>query len=132
MTRPRTGTLRYEARPISLNASYGHHRRQRTEHVQEWRDTFAMLAQTVPRADRNLEAVYVEVRCGMSGKTQDIGNCYTSAKAAIDGLVKAKIISDDTGDQIRRLTFYPPERVSPAEPDYLELSWTEVVEETDG
>ena len=136
MTYPCTGTIRYEARPVSLNVSYGHHRRQRTEHVQEWRDTFAMLALTVPRADRNLEAVHVEVRCGMSGKLQDIGNCYVSAKAAIDGLVKAKIIADDTGDQILSLKFYPPERISPAELDYLELTWIEALpeslEETNG
>ena len=113
--------IRYNARPVSLNASYGHHRRQRTEHVQEWRDAFAWLAAGKPTAGN---AVDIEVRCGMSGTLQDIGNCYVSAKAAIDGLVLAGVLIDDTGEHIRSLTFYPPERVKPSEPDYLEVTWT--------
>ena len=115
-----SGTIRYNARPVSLNASYGHHRRQRTKHVQEWRDAFALLALGKPHPAGPVD---IEVRCGMSGTLQDIGNCYTSAKAAIDGLVLAGLLPDDTGEHIRSLTFYPPIRVKPSEPDYLELTW---------
>lgn len=120
------GYLRYDARPISLNASYGHHRHQRTEHVREWRDTFAMLARAQGHHRLGVEAIEVTVHCGMSGRLQDIGNCYVSAKAAIDGLVLAGVIDDDDGEHLRSLTFTPPVRVAPSEPDYLALHWRSV------
>lgn len=115
---PYIGSLTYHARPVSLNASYGHHRYERTQHVIEWRDTFALLARAekVPR----LGSIDVTVEAGFSGQMQDIGNCYVSAKAAIDGLVQAKVIADDTGEHLQSLTFIPPVRVPPGK-DYMTL-----------
>lgn len=120
---PTTVDLTYHARPVSLNASYGDSRYDRTAHVIEWRTAFFWLAkeQQVPPMDQ----IEVVVACGMSGRLQDIGNCYVSAKAAIDGLVQAKVIPDDTGDHLLYLGFLPPVRVAPKEPDYLTLHITE-------
>lgn len=111
--------LTYHARPISLNASYGHARYERTEHVREWRDAFFWLAKNAKIG--RLDAIEVTVLCGMSGRLQDIGNCYVSAKAAIDGIVQAGVIPDDTGEHLLSLTFLPPVRVAPKEPDYMTL-----------
>ena len=118
------GSLTYNARPVSLNASYGHHRKERTAHVIEWRDSFVWLAREarVPK----MEAIHVTVEVGMSGRLQDIGNAYVSAKAAIDGLVVAQVIPNDTGDHLHSLTFLPPKRIPPKEHDYLTLHIEEV------
>lgn len=117
------GSLTHFARPVSLNASYGHHRYERTEHVIEWRDAFWVLAKQarMPR----LDAIHIVVECGMSGRLQDIGNCYPSVKAAIDGLVQAGVIPDDTGDHLLSLNYLPPVRIPPRQPDYLTLRVTE-------
>lgn len=111
--------LTYHARPISLNASYGHYRKERTSHVIEWRDAFWALAKEakVPRLDK----IEIVVKTGMSGHLHDIGNAYVSAKAAIDGLVLANVIPNDTGDHLKMLCFLPPERIPPSERDYLTL-----------
>lgn len=52
--------------------------------------------------------VHHEVHRG--GPLPDIGACYPSVKAAIDGLVDAEVIPDDTGAHLVRLTFKPPVR----------------------
>lgn len=117
--RPFIGSLTYNARPISLNASYGHARYDRTAHVIEWRDAFFWLAREakVP----GMDAVEITVEVGMSGRLQDIGNAYVSAKAAIDGLVKYGAIPNDTGDHLILLSFLPPVRVAPKDHDYMTL-----------
>lgn len=120
----RQWALTYPARPVSLNASYGHSRYDRTAHVIEWRQAFWLLAKEAKIPP--LTAIEVLVHCGMSGKLQDIGNCYTSAKAAIDGLVLARVIPDDTGDHVHLLSFTPPKRIAPKEHDYMTLVVTEV------
>ena len=111
--------MTYHGRPISLNASYGHSRYDRTAHVIEWRDAFYWLAREakVP----GMDAIEVTVEVGMSGRLQDIGNAYVSAKAAIDGLVTYGAIPDDTGEHLLALTFLPPVRVAPKEHDYMTL-----------
>jgi crossover junction endodeoxyribonuclease RusA len=111
--------LTYTQRPVSLNASYGHTRFERTAHVIEWRQAFWALAkeQRLPRLDR----IAVTVVTRLHGRMQDIGNNYVSAKAAIDGLVQANVIPDDTGDHLTALTFLPPERVPATTPCSLTL-----------
>lgn len=112
--------LTYRCRPVSLNASYGHDRHTRTQHVIEWRSAFWALAkeQKVPP----LMTVEIVVQCGMSGRLQDIGNCYVSAKAAIDGLVLAQVIPDDVGAHLVDLRYLPPVRIPPSEQDYMTLT----------
>jgi hypothetical protein len=38
---------------------------------------------------------------------QDVGNCYPTCKAIIDGLVDAKVIADDDDSHLLWLRFYP-------------------------
>lgn len=111
--------LTYNARPVSLNASYGHDRHERTAHVIEWRNAFGWLAKQhkVPK----LQAITITVVTHLHGRMQDIGNNYVSVKAAIDGIVAAQVIPDDTGDHLKALTFLPPERVLPSVPCSLSL-----------
>lgn len=126
--RPFVGSLTYKARPVSLNQSYGHYRKERTAHVIEWRDAFYWLAREakVP----GMDAIEVTVEVGMSGRLQDIGNAYVSAKAAIDGLVAYGAIPDDTGDHLHVLAFLPPVRIPPSQPDYMTLHIVEHTADT--
>lgn len=39
---------------------------------------------------------------------QDVGACFPSVKAAIDGLVDARVIPKDTKQHVTRLTLMPP------------------------
>lgn len=112
--------LTHYCRPVSLNASYGHDRHTRTAHVIEWRTSFWALAKEAKVPP--LTTVEIVVQCGMSGRVQDIGNCYVSVKAAIDGLVQAKVIPDDVGEHLVDLRYLPPVRIPPAQRDYMTLT----------
>lgn len=56
---------------------------------------------------------------------QDVGACFPAVKAAIDGLVDARIVPDDTPTYVRRLTFDPP-ILGSVLGDALELNLVEV------
>ncbi len=45
---------------------------------------------------------------GRQRSQQDVGACFPAAKAAIDGLVGAGVIPDDTPDHVITLTFRAP------------------------
>jgi crossover junction endodeoxyribonuclease RusA len=105
-------TLQYPARPWLLNEERaggkrgvgGHHGRAAL--TREWRDAFSMraLQQKIPA----LETVTVEVipLC-RDRRRSDVGNVYPAAKAAIDGLVDAGVIPDDSDTYLQGLTFRP-------------------------
>ena len=42
------------------------------------------------------------------GGLEDVGGCLPAAKAAIDGLVDARVLADDTPDHVVSLTFKTP------------------------
>jgi hypothetical protein len=42
------------------------------------------------------------------GRSQDVGACNPAVKAAIDGLVDAGILPDDSPEFVRSLVFLPP------------------------
>jgi Holliday junction resolvase RusA-like endonuclease len=81
---------------------------QRAKLVKQWRDAFCELAQDamVPR----LECVEI---CAqpyvLNGRyRQDVGNCFPSVKAAVDGLVDAGVLVDDNANVVVKLTFMVP------------------------
>lgn len=105
-------TLHYPARPWLLNEERaggkrgvgGHQGRARL--TREWRDAFSMraLQQKIPP----LETIEVEVfpLC-RDRRRSDVGNVFPAAKAAIDGLVDAGVIPNDTDNYLTALTFRP-------------------------
>lgn len=98
--------LTYQKRPLTTNAERAGNRWGRASHVKEWREAFAWLArrQHVPRmAWINVTAQPVQKR----GRLQDTAACNPSVKAAIDGLVDAHVVPDDTGDFVREIRFLP-------------------------
>jgi len=105
--------ITWAKRPVSLNSERRGDGRSaqiaRAHLTLEWKNQFAAAARKaqIPRFDR----VDVTVRCSMRrGRLQDPGNCYPSAKAAIDGLVAAGVIDDDTGTHLSSILFEAPTR----------------------
>jgi len=91
---------------MTTNAERKGNRWGRAEHVKEWRAAFAWLARKheVPRmAWISVVAQPAQKR----GRLQDTAACNPSVKAAIDGLVDAGIVPDDTGHYVREITFLP-------------------------
>lgn len=102
----------YDKRPPGLNRERNDHWTVRDEDVKEWKGVFKNQAIAI-RTKHQRAFEYITVEVFVEHKTanvQDTGNCYPAVKAAIDGLVLARIIPDDEGQYVRELTFYPPEK----------------------
>jgi crossover junction endodeoxyribonuclease RusA len=101
-----TWDLTYDAKPWSLNQERTKHWAWRRERVEEWKGAFYWLAKDarVPSMDRIAVTVDIE----MPGIVQDVCNGYPAAKAAIDGLVIAGVIPDDTPEHLVAVTFLAP------------------------
>lgn len=98
--------LTYEKRPLTTNAERSGNRWGRAEHTREWRDAFAWIA----RRERVPHMRWINVTVQpfqKRGRLQDTAACNPSVKAAIDGLVDAGVIPDDTGEYVRMITFLP-------------------------
>lgn len=101
-----TWVLSYDAKPWSLNQERTKHWAWRRERVEEWKGAYYWLAKDarIPACERI--AVTVEVE--MPGVVQDVCNAYPAAKAAIDGLVAAGVIVDDSPKYLTSVTFLAP------------------------
>lgn len=99
--------LEYQARPLTLNAERAGHWRAHRAATAEWREAFAWLAraQHLPRLCR-IQVTATPVLADRRG--QDVGACFPSVKAAIDGLVDAGVVPDDTPAHVARLIFEAP------------------------
>ena len=108
-TGPRSWTLEWQQRPTPMNKYRTLHYRERAAYDREWRAIFARLAM-VARVP-HLEAVNITVALTCAHHSlPDVGAAYPTAKAAIDGLVDAGVLTDDTPNIVRFLGFAAPER----------------------
>ena len=101
--------LSYQAKPLTTNKERAGNRWERASHVKEWREAFAWLAKKEripPMRWINVTAQPFQKR----GRLQDTAACNPSVKAAIDGIVDAGVVPDDTGDFVRQITFLPCQR----------------------
>jgi hypothetical protein len=102
-------SLEYDVRPWTTNAERAGNRWERAKKTKEWREAFCFLALQArpPRLDWCEITIepWLKNRSGM----QDTGSCHPAAKAAIDGLVDAGVLTDDTPDIVRKLTFVAPQ-----------------------
>lgn len=98
--------LSYPKRPMTTNAERAGNRWKRAEHTKEWRQAFCWLAKKEHMPAMKWMNVTVQP-FQARGRLQDTAACNPSVKAAIDGLVDAGIVPDDTGDYVRQITFLP-------------------------
>lgn len=95
-------------RPWTTNAERRGNRYGRAANTKRWREMFAILASTVKLP--TITDAIVEVELVLKGPLQDTAACNPAVKAAIDGMVDAKLLPNDTGEHIKAITFYAPER----------------------
>ena len=95
-------------RPWTTNAERSGNRWERQEKVKMWRGFFNTLGE-----DANLGTVTdakIDVFLELRGRLQDTAACNPAIKAAIDGLVDAKVFIDDTGEHVKEICFHAPVR----------------------
>lgn len=116
----RVVVLAYEQTPLLVNRVYRTPFYRRAEHDKEWREHFGALAeyeQVQPMGQAMIEVRHL--KGPGRGKLPDVGSCYPSVKAAVDGLVDAGVLPDDTPAYLTALVFHAPER---GDADRVELS----------
>jgi hypothetical protein len=96
----------YEARPVLLNAWRGLHFQKCAAIRREWREAFGYLG--ISKRLRFDEPVDIIVHHECKGRLPDVGSSMECVKAAVDGLVDAKVIPDDTPKWLKSLTFLAP------------------------
>lgn len=112
---PRTVTLVHRARPWTVNAERGgrlagagNQYQRRAAEVRVWREAFWGLALEA-KAPR-LQRVTITAKARLRGdKAPDIDSCTMALKAAVDGLVDARVIPDDSHGHIAWLRIDEPE-----------------------
>jgi hypothetical protein len=111
-------TLRHEARPWTTNAERRLSPFERARHVREWRRAFATLAREAGIPPLERVRVMVIPHTATARNLADTGGHYPAAKAALDGLVDAGILPDDSGRHVPEIVLCAP-RITGA--DALEL-----------
>lgn len=98
-------------RPWTTNTERTWHYHKRAQTVRATRERWAWLAlaERIPRLER------IEVIAAPLAKDRrwrpDVAACYPAVKAAIDGLVDARVILDDDDSRLASIKFLPVEVV---------------------
>ena len=104
-------TVTIPVRPYSLNAERTQHwseRASRTSEVRGWAKLAAISAMGSKGGPYFTAPVIVMVHPFALNRRyrQDVGNCYSSFKSALDGCVDAGVIVDDSDQYLSAVTFY--------------------------
>lgn len=101
--------LKFDERPWTTNAERASNRWKRAENTKRWRKAFMhlALASSMPRLQH---ATFIAYPFQHGSILQDVAACNPAVKAAIDGIVDAGIIPDDTPAYCRNIIFMPPQR----------------------
>lgn len=102
-------TLEFPFRPWTTNAERAGNRWERAKLTKEWRSGFQLLAKSEKIPPMAWITVTVEPH-QKGGRLQDVGACNPAVKAAIDGLVDAGVLPDDSPEFVRSLVFLPPKK----------------------
>jgi hypothetical protein len=105
----KTWTLTLEQRPWTTNSERAGNRWQRADNVKTWRNAFCILARNQKIPTLKQCDIIVEVY-QKGGRLQDVAACNPAVKAAIDGLVDAKVMPDDSPAYLQSITFKAPQR----------------------
>lgn len=102
--------LIYPDRPWTINSERKWNHFKRAAIVKTWREGFFYLAKEAKLS--GLLEIEVEGTPILSGRgrPQDVGAAYNAVKAAIDGLVDAGVVPDDSPTYVRRIILCAPEK----------------------
>ena len=115
-----TRTYTFAGRPWTLNAERrgSTHWSATRARTAEWRQAFWALG--VQNRHR-FGPVDITVHIRQRSPLADTGNAYGAVKAAIDGLVDAGVLTGDTPDIVRSITFHAPEEAARGESETVTL-----------
>ena len=99
--------LEFEQRPWLTNDRRTGNNWDRAKLTKAWRVGFQLLAKYEKIPPMAWISVTVEPH-QKGGRPQDVGACNPSVKAAIDGLVDAGVLPDDSSQYVRSLIYLPP------------------------
>ena len=99
--------LEFNQRPWTTNAERAGNRWERATLTKEWRLGFQLLAKNERIPPMAWISVTVEPH-QKGGRLQDVGACNPSVKAAIDGIVDAGVLPDDSSQYMKSLIYLPP------------------------
>lgn len=100
--------LEFAQRPWTTNGERAGNRWERAELVKTWRSAFHVLAKSEQMPEMEWITVTVEPH-QKGGRLQDVGACNPAVKAAVDGIVDAGILPDDSPKYMKSLLFLPPQ-----------------------
>lgn len=101
--------LEFFQRPWTTNAERAGNRWERARLTKEWRVGFQLLAKSEKIPPMAWITVTVEPH-QKGGRLQDVGACNPAVKAAIDGLVDAGVLPDDSPEFVKSLVYLPPRK----------------------
>lgn len=99
--------LELAQRPWTTNTERTEHHFKRAERTKNFRDSFHYLA----RSEKIPPMIWLSITAEphqKGGVLADVGACNPAVKAAIDGLVDAKVLPDDSSIYLKSLIFLPP------------------------
>lgn len=100
--------LEFAQRPWTTNAERAGNRWERADLVKTWRSAFHVLAKSEQMPEMEWITVTVEPH-QKGGRLQDVGACNPAVKAAVDGIVDAGVLPDDSPQYMKSLVFLPPQ-----------------------
>ena len=109
MTLETCWTLEDTERPWTANAERRWHHMKRAQVVRDTRERWAWIAKAegIPPLRRiRVEATPLQKN---ARSMPDVAACYPAVKAAIDGLVDAGVIEDDTPFHVNKIVFQAPQ-----------------------
>jgi hypothetical protein len=113
----------HQGRVRSLNSERSAHWSKRARDAENWREAFWArgLQLGVKFGSVHITAEIIQKR-----PLADCGNGLPSIKAAIDGLVDARVIHDDSPEYVKSITMVAPRPPQPGEVEALILTLEEV------
>jgi crossover junction endodeoxyribonuclease RusA len=112
-------TYRVEGRVRSLNAERSAHWTKRSAHAQEWREKFWVEG---AQNRHRFTAVNITAEIVQKRPLTDCGNGMPTIKAAIDGLIDAGVLPDDSPEYVKSITMMAPRLPAPGESQALILT----------
>lgn len=103
----RQWVLEDNERPMTMNHYRTLHFHARAKYDKEVRGRFGWLARQA-RVPKLTAAIVTAVPLCRRGPLPDVGACFPTAKAAIDGLVDVNVLPDDKPAHLLGLTFIAP------------------------
>ena len=113
---------RHEGRVRSINSERSAHWSKRAKDAENWREAFWArgLEQGVRFGSVHITAEIIQKR-----PLADCGNGIPSIKAAIDGLIDARVLPDDSPEYVRSITMMAPRPPQPGEVESLIITLEE-------